>query len=1350
MKKIALLLLLLISVLLYSCKDTNKSVKVSGEKTKLTQRVNQTTLEKAVNQVQPKNGTIITGEELIITWPVIVDQADKIIVRFRKSENEDWQKLEIKDGFAKVKDLEKGKNFQYQLVAHLDSKTIESTINTVSFQKGVKFEEHDYSFSIDREYQVRRSVKVINPTDISQKFVLSVENNTSGLITGFVGSGSSDLSLEIPAGKTLPVALLFFAQDAKSGNHTCVIRMQVIDSTPLLMDNAIATITVVKPKFDLSTSFASVDPLTLTTELRIVNKGDVLTDFDIVPVGENANRVRCNPKITHAELLKGDILSCQLQPILKVGEKEFTCEIELRAAGQSKRIPVVFKVPEDKQVFVALTRSTITSENSSWYCTNHPEIGSDMQGSGNGPNGNSNDENSIDGNEPDDNLDIPLGVEQDNGIPYEPSILEQISNKLEKFININHDSSPNDAFGIRGDIIRTQVAKHYLDLEKDNLTTAPFVIGKSTPKEVAISWHHYTENGNQEVSYASISEEGEIEGPINISKASGNSSWPTIKGNIDKTMLICWEDDRDGKEMELYLSRSTNKGKTWSDPMQLTQHGSGAFDPILWQQDKTWLLAWEDARGGIYTKRSDDDGKTWQEEILLAKGKNAWPQLVGNKDKIWCIWRDATTVKITHSVDLGSSWSEATQLSNNEKLAGEPTIATDGTNVYTAWRSEKEGNSEIMFRAQIDDTWSDSVQITDDSVMSEYPSISINNSKLTLGYISTDLGHASGYARISNDKGKTWEPVYRLPRLNPNLNQALLVVKFGLPWNRSTYKKHSLDIFVNKHKIAELIDVIPEGTYVFPVHPKFLHYTPGGISNNKIQVVTKHLNGGHYVVAADFKMIHFVEHQELLVIASSQEEADKLAQQKFDFFVNHDRPDVAIFSNLITDLPENLDKEQTISLKVKVSNVGPVTLNGGKLECVQLTDDAEIAISEPVVFKSISAGRCLSVPVSFKHDGKPKRVAIRVIPDGPDADLSNNVHILRIGMLDQGYLKLISESSMDYSITTPLNGEEIAKGKANDILKIPTGVYNLMDVKGELILPNIAIKGGETTIADPSNTGIVEVRAYKDVDFTFTSSEGKTITGKSNKDLRLPTGFYTVKTKGFTIPDLVIRRGKHIIVEAIAKGKIDVNYIQHGTVVWVTDIHGNKVASGWTNGSAGGIPAIPPGTYTVATDIAQMENVAVRSGETTTIDLNGIGRLSVEMELDGKPAGKNTQYFVMNKKGERISLNYLRKEVILPIGNSYTVTCMDNKWENVKINEDELTNLQVYDYGQISVWPGYNNYFYTVYDMDEKEVTSYYTQYTRFLKTGTYNVIIAKDYKVLQKTKVTIHENKTSVIERKE
>ncbi|RLD66450.1 MAG: hypothetical protein DRI95_06745 [Bacteroidetes bacterium] len=119
MRKITLFsLIILLSVFLWSCSDSDK---VSDDQITSvdTPKADKATIKKMLDQSQPGDGTVLTGGELIITWPLVVNQADKVIARFREKANDEWQEIVAEDGSIKVNGLETGNDYQYQLVAEV-------------------------------------------------------------------------------------------------------------------------------------------------------------------------------------------------------------------------------------------------------------------------------------------------------------------------------------------------------------------------------------------------------------------------------------------------------------------------------------------------------------------------------------------------------------------------------------------------------------------------------------------------------------------------------------------------------------------------------------------------------------------------------------------------------------------------------------------------------------------------------------------------------------------------------------------------------------------------------------------------------------------------------------------------------------------------------------------------------------------------------------------------------------------------------------------------------------------------------------------------------------------------------
>ncbi len=89
------------------------------------------------------------------------------------------------------------------------------------------------------------------------------------------------------------------------------------------------------------------------------------------------------------------------------------------------------------------------------------------------------------------------------------------------------------------------------------------------------------------------------------------------------------------------------------------------------------------------------------------------------------------------------------------------------------------------------------------------------------------------------------------------------------------HKKHDVHIYVNGHKVGELLNLIPDGTYVFPVDSSFLNLSPYQVSKNVIQLRTKHMNGGHYVLTTNIEVFFCLSEYERYISAPSQEEANE-------------------------------------------------------------------------------------------------------------------------------------------------------------------------------------------------------------------------------------------------------------------------------------------------------------------------------------------------------------------------------------------------------------------------------------------------------------------------------------------
>jgi hypothetical protein len=243
--------------------------------------------------------------------------------------------------------------------------------------------------------------------------------------------------------------------------------------------------------------------------------------------------------------------------------------------------------------------------------------------------------------------------------------------------------------------------------------------------------------------------------------------------------------------------------------------GNGrSYLPILYRDSKGMIyLAWTDARRekyDLYLARSKDGGRTWSEEIRIDAVKtpeveSAGPAFADGKGgalhAVWFATHAESDVRVMHAVsrNQGVTWSPPRQLNVSPGMGYEPQIASDGAgHLYVTWyeqRAAKEPRKEISgfklsppqmydvyFTASDDDgaSWRAPVRLNprDDSPVALGPQIAYGGAAhVYLLWQEKEAGRPLGiYVAASPDHGKTW-PVrgLKIDRGNQGTNAPRLV-----------------------------------------------------------------------------------------------------------------------------------------------------------------------------------------------------------------------------------------------------------------------------------------------------------------------------------------------------------------------------------------------------------------------------------------------------------------------------------------------------------------------------------------------------------------------------------------------
>ena len=196
----------------------------------------------------------------------------------------------------------------------------------------------------------------------------------------------------------------------------------------------------------------------------------------------------------------------------------------------------------------------------------------------------------------------------------------------------------------------------------------------------------------------------------------------------NKSLVVVWADERrHNRVFDIYARRSPDGGKTWEPeqilslfPQQLP--GDLYARPVLVSdgQDRLWVV-WVGLRRGesaLYLSRSTDGGRRWADPVALTgDGRSVYGEvLLRADDRMLLVWQDTRTdqdrLYAVSSSDAGATWTAPVRVdhlpADSAATAGSPTalLSADGE-ALVAWQDERNGRADIFLARSTDGgrTW---------------------------------------------------------------------------------------------------------------------------------------------------------------------------------------------------------------------------------------------------------------------------------------------------------------------------------------------------------------------------------------------------------------------------------------------------------------------------------------------------------------------------------------------------------------------------------------------------------------------------------------------------------------------
>jgi hypothetical protein len=198
---------------------------------------------------------------------------------------------------------------------------------------------------------------------------------------------------------------------------------------------------------------------------------------------------------------------------------------------------------------------------------------------------------------------------------------------------------------------------------------------------------------------------------------SGKAFYPRIAWGKGRSLTVVWNDERrSARAFDVYSRRSTDSGATW-EPEQLVSHFADSSKGELHArpelvgdgQDKLWVV-WvgvRRGRDGLYLGRSMDGGRSWTEPVLLSgDGKSVFRHILARVgEHLLLVWQDARTgqnrIYAVSSGNDGATWTSPVRVdhvaADSAANATAPAVLLDKSGeAVVAWQDERNGRDDVF------------------------------------------------------------------------------------------------------------------------------------------------------------------------------------------------------------------------------------------------------------------------------------------------------------------------------------------------------------------------------------------------------------------------------------------------------------------------------------------------------------------------------------------------------------------------------------------------------------------------------------------------------------------------------
>lgn len=186
-----------------------------------------------------------------------------------------------------------------------------------------------------------------------------------------------------------------------------------------------------------------------------------------------------------------------------------------------------------------------------------------------------------------------------------------------------------------------------VNVSKTTTSSQEFAIAVDSGTNIHVAWVEYLP-GNPEIFYSKSTDGGITwNAAVNVSKNSGSVYSPAIAVDSSNNPYILWQGDALGN-FQIFISKSTDGGVTWSAPAVVFDSIWSGEPAIIVGPGDILHATWHDWTPGneeIFYSKSTDGGTTWSAPINVSNtsGNSMFPAIaLGPSGNLHFAWMDTT------------------------------------------------------------------------------------------------------------------------------------------------------------------------------------------------------------------------------------------------------------------------------------------------------------------------------------------------------------------------------------------------------------------------------------------------------------------------------------------------------------------------------------------------------------------------------------------------------------------------------------------------------------------------------------------------------------------------------------